>query len=291
MRSKKGLAPIVIILVVVAAAVIGVGFVMMQKSGKTGLPAVSLLGGMGLNPNCKYNDPDLCKFFNKMMAGDMFKNGFSGTSTTTDKSGKKMVSKFESEGTDKTHMMTTENGKETFNFIKIGNASYTKDYSDGKWTKTAVEGTKATTTQTQGFNANDIKDMFNEQKTQEDKTTYKKIGKEACGLYTCFKYQVINPDMAGTTEYIFFDDNSYTMRKTETVSGDGMVSDFEFDYSPVSITEPSPIKTNPANTQVNPIGPPGTGVSKEELQELMQQYQNNPPSENLPTEEPTEQPQ
>lgn len=279
MQRQKGFAPLLIVIIVVV--VIGVGYVLMQKSGKA--PVVPGLGSVGLNPNCKYNDPDLCKFFNKMMTGDMFKNGFSGTSTTTDKSGKKMVSRFESVGSDKTHMMTSENGKETFNFIKIGNASYMKDYSDGTWIKTVMEEPKTTEgKQTGGFSPEDMKNMFSKEKTAEDKTIFKKIGKEACGPYSCFKYQSINPDMADITQYIFFDDATYTMRKTQTVSKDGMVTEFEFDYNPVSITEPSPLKASPpAGTKVPPIGPPGTGtdMSQEELQKLMQQYQKNPPAQ------------
>lgn len=215
-----------------------------------------------------------------MMTGDFMKNGFAGTSTMTDKSGKKTVSRFESQGADKTHMMTTENGKETFNFIQIGNATYMKDYSDSKWLKTVTEATKPEGKQTSGFNADEIKKMFNKEKQEEDKTTYKKIGKEKCGQYNCFKYQVMNPAvMVDITEYIFFDDSSYTMRKTQTVSQNGTVTEFEFDYNPVSISEPSPLKTLPNGTKVMPIGPPGTGMSQEQLQKLMEQYQNNPPGE------------
>lgn len=264
-----------ILLVLVVVVVLGGGYFMMNKSGKTSiLPGV---GGLGLNPNCKYNDPDLCKFINKMTSGDFMKNGFSGNTTMTDKSGKKTLSRIESQG-EKMHMVTSVDGKETFNFIKIDDATYMKDYSDGKWLKQVtpkVETTPGVGQNTQQSNIEDFKNMF---KDQEDKITYKKIGKEACGSYNCFKYQVVNSDRVDTTEYILFDDNAYMMRKTQSVAKDGAVTEFEFDYGPVNISEPSPVKSLP----VVPVGTgsSGTGMNQEELQKLMEQYQNNSSEEN-----------
>lgn len=274
MPDNKKPSSLVLLVVLVAVVLLGGGYFMMNKGGK--VPALPGVGGLGLNSNCKYNDPDLCKFLNKMMTGDFMKNGFSGNTTMTDKSGKKTLSRIESQG-EKMQMVTSVDSKETFNFIKIGDTTYMKDYSDGKWLKQVTPKVETTPGASQNFQQAGVEEFKNMFKEQEDKTTYKKIGKEACGSYNCFKYQIVNSDRTDTTEYIFFDDNAYMMRKTQSVTKDGTTTEFEFDYGPVNITEPSPVKSLPsvpAGTEST-----GTGTNQEELQKLMEQYQQNPPVE------------
>lgn len=51
-------------------------------------------------------------------------------------------------------------------------------------------------------------------------------------------------------EYILFDDKDYLLRKTITEGPDNNLATSEFDYSKITISEPSPIKEGPANIQI-----------------------------------------
>lgn len=227
MSKQSGLAPIVIIIAVVLVAAAG-GFFLLNKGGG----GVSLPGGVGLNPNCKYNDPDLCKFINNFK----LTNSYSAKSVTTDKSGTKTDSIFEGVGEDKTHMVLSQNNKETFNVITISDTTYTKDYTDNKWWKQKQpKQEKQVENQT-----NPVEEI--KMSETEDKTTYKKTGMEACGSMQCFKYQIIDPQNTDTTEYIWFDNSQYMLRKERSEGKDGTATETTFTYSGVSIAEPSPTK-------------------------------------------------
>lgn len=242
MKNEKGFIPVVLAVVVVAVVAVG-GYVMLQKNksstGKMMLPEIKLPGA-GLNPNCELKDPDLCKYVNKFSTMTQFESGFSGRTVTTDKSGKKSESLWEMEGTGKSHFVTYDAGKELFNTIIIGDTTYTKDMKDNKWWKYVAK--KEEGKETEGmFDPEKIKKEFADAfKEEKDKTTYKKIGKEACGSLTCFKYQMMNPDVA-VTEYLYFDDREYLMRKMR-IESEGSVTETVYDYNKVSVKEPSPVK-------------------------------------------------
>ncbi|MCL5784385.1 MAG: hypothetical protein M1142_03465 [Patescibacteria group bacterium] len=264
-KSQSGFAPIVIIAVVALVAAVG-GYFVLGKGGGGSVPG--LPGGIGLNPNCKYNDPDLCKFINN------FKDlkTYSIKSTTTAKSQPKMENLLELSGDDKFHMVTSENAKENYNVITIGDTTYTKDYSDNKWWKQVAPKQKEENTKIK--DEVDVKDTV-----EEDKTTYKKIGMEACGSLQCFKYQVISPDMTDITEYIFFDNNQYMLRKTREEVKDGTVSEADYAYSGVNIQVPSPVKEAKPGQIITPTGAV-PGVSEKDLEEWQkaaQQVQNQTP--------------
>ncbi len=236
----KGISKTVVLVVIAVLLIGGGAFYFMTMRGGSANP-LSRIIKKPLNPNCEYKDPDLCKFFNN------YKDLPSFTMVTNSKfEGVAMESKFESQGQDKSHIVTSESGKESMNIINIGDTTYTKDYTDNKWFKqTHKPDPNITPTQ-----SNDIKDAFNDKKQMEDKTEYKAMGKEACGNMMCFKYQVITPGNEETTDYIWFDDNDYLLRKQSTVGKDGSVSESTFSYDSVSITEPSPVKE----------GEPGVGT-------------------------------
>lgn len=281
--NQKGIAPIAIVVaVVVVLAAAGGYYFMSQKGGGPSIPGVPSLT---LNPNCKHNDPNLCKFLNN------WKNikQFSVKSTTSVKSGPGSEVIFEINGEDKFHMMMSEGGKENWNVITIGDTTYTKDYSDNKWWK--QESSKK----------EDLKDQFDfkfdesDDKEAEDKTTYKAMGEEPCGNMTCFKYQVINPDSDGDTEYIWFDNKQYLLRKQQIVSKDGTISTSEFNYSGVNISEPSPTKDAKEDQIIVPGGGAIPAMSQQDKQDLenaqkegaqmMQQLQNyTPPSDDSSTD-------
>lgn len=270
--SKK-FAPIVIITVAAVAL-----FLAGCSQSTSGIPGVSSLT---LNPNCKYNDPDLCKFVNNFKD---FKD-YSSQSQTTSKQGKS-EQLFESSGDNKSHMATTENGKETYNLITIGDTTYTKDYTDNKWWKQVTPKQQNSPAPTANQQTN-IKDEITKSE-QEDKTTYQKIDKEPCGGLTCFKYQVLDPQNQTSKEFLYFDDKEYLLRKTRSEASDGSVTESQISYK-VSITAPSPTKDAKPDQIILPTG---SGNSPQFDMSTIQQtapaqtpQDNNPPPDTSTTQD------
>lgn len=282
--NQKGLAPIAVIALVVIIAVLGGGYYFMsQKGGVLSLPG--LPGGVTLNPNCKYNDPDLCKFLNNWKT---LKN-YKVVSKVASKTGPVSEVTFQLAGEDRFHMMMSQGGKENWNTIMIGDITYTKDYSDNKWWK-----------QKQSKQKDEVKEKFDFKfedsiEQTEDKTEYKKDGKEACGSMQCFKYQVIIPGQTDMKETIWFDDREYLLRKMRTEDKEGNITETEFTYQGVSISEPSPTKDAKEDQVILPGGAVMPGISEsdkkelekyqQESQKMMQQYQNYTPPDDSGSEE------
>lgn len=280
MKNQKGFAPIILIVaVLVAAAVIGAGYVIINK-GKPGtagiLPKVQLPGAVTLNANCKLNDPELCKYVNQ--AGQMtsaFEKGFSGKSVTTMKDGKKTESVWEMQGS-KSHFQSLTDGKEDANVIIIGNTTYTKDMADGKWFKYTAKTAGEESSANSLFDINQLKSTIEDAvKEGEDKATYKALGKAPCGNLTCFKYQIIEPALGETTTYLYFDDRQYMIRMMEATSSFGTTTS-TFSYDPISINEPSPVKADERFNMYDPsvmekIQGSTSSIDMEKLQQNLQQ--------------------
>ncbi len=294
MRKDQGIAPIIIV-IIVAVVAIG-GYFFLQKSGKApGLPLPSMVS---LNPNCKFNDPDLCKYVNRTIGADYFGKSMAIKGTTKDKSGKAVSEMMmESEGQDKSHVVVSQDGKEITNTITIGKTTYIKDSKDGKWWKQTVEEPKTPDAQKaeSTFDPKKLKDEFSQ---KEDKTTFKKIGKESCGSLTCFKYQIVNPDSTDVTEYVYFDDQEYILRKMVTVTKDGETSETTFEFGTAKVSEPSPTKDVPKGENIYMMGVPGAGMMnqqnnsqmKEQQNKMMQEIQKSNTQYKAPAEAPPDQP-
>lgn len=259
--GEAGIAPIAIIIAVVLVIAAAGGYFALNKNSSSPLSQVAnVIPAVGLNPNCKHNDPELCKFLNNWK--DL--KQYSVKSTMTSKGAPTSTTLLEISGEDKFHMLSSENNKESYNTITIGDTTYTKDYSDNKWWK-----------QVQKKQKDDPKEKFNfkfdEDKTDkptEDKTTYKSLGKESCASLNCFKYQVINPDNSDFTEFIWFDDKEYRLRKEAMEGKDGSKTESEFSYSGVNISAPSPTKDASPDQIIAPTGAALPGLSEQEKKEI-----------------------
>ena len=276
MKQNKGFIPIIIAIVAVVA-VGAVGFFILRKSKFVGvIPAIKIPGtsGIGLNTNCKLNDPELCRYMDKSIKmADSYKTGFIGSSTTTDKTGKKSESRWEMRD-DRTHFVTLENGKEQSNIIVIGNTTYTKDLSDNKWTKFTLKSEQGDKNLF-SFDVEEMKNRFKDTiKDTEDKMTYKSLGKESCGSLTCFKYEIINPLVTDIKEYVYFDDQEYIMRKMRIEDKSGLVTETMFEFKTVTIDEPSPIKESPASNLFEDQGSSTSSIDAEKLQQFIEQMKS-----------------
>ncbi|HKU18580.1 MAG TPA: hypothetical protein VJP80_04865 [Candidatus Saccharimonadales bacterium] len=270
-KKEQGVGHIgAIVVMVVVAAVAVSGYVVWKKhNDMAGVnPAVS---AALKNVQCSMSDKDLCKFFASLKAQ---KYSTINSSTTAD--GKTNTSLIQTEGTDKFHMKST--GELTYETITIGNTIYTKDTTDNKWWKQTIAQADISkyTDNTASPNLTEP-----DSTTTSKQPTYKKLGTEACGNLTCFKYQVIDPNNPGTSEYIWFDTKSYQLRRDRTVDG-GTTLDSTFSYDTVTIVAPSPTKDLGANQylvpgQSQPVTIPSANTSTpsaQDLQNLINQYQN-----------------
>jgi len=243
MENKKGFAPILVVALVVVVIAGVAGYIFMSNKGGSALPKVNIPGvKTALDSKCKFNDAELCKYINKGMAQDMSKLNYTIKTASTDSEGKKSNSEMKMDNKGNTQIVSSEKGKETSNIIVMGNITYMKDFTDNKWFKMENESEDG---QEMGDmpNMESIKEEFEK---QQENIEYKKIGKEACGTLTCFKYQIIDPTLTDTTQYIYFDDREYLMRKMKTEDQSGYSYEMIFEYGPVTITAPSPVKEMPS---------------------------------------------
>lgn len=266
-KKKSSLLTIVLIIVVLAALAVFY-FLVYKKSGNSVVSKV-----VPVSSTCKYNDPDLCKFIN----GWKDVKYYTVNSTSTFE-GKEIKFVMKSIGDDKSQIVSSADNTENMNIITIGNDTYTKDYTDNKWVK-------STRTLQTDNDANLVKDdlKFDDKaESVKDKTEYKKVGIEACGKLTCFKYQVIDPAITDSTEYIFFDNKQYQLRKTISVGPDNNQSTSEFDYSKISIDIPSPIKESESAAAPGAEAP--AQMSQEQIQAAVDQMNANSSAEELSEE-------
>lgn len=264
-KSNKTVLIVVIAVIVIGALAFGY-FKFFGKQGGT----VSNVLSPSSSSECKQDDPDLCKFLNNWKnPGDMTMS-FSTTGGGTANQGV-----FKLDG-DNSEMTSVTAGKEDMHIVSIGETTYTLDYTDNKWwkyTPTASEESDSVVSETKeslDFDA-------------DGQTTYKKIGEEACGKFNCFKYQVIESGNTESTEYIYFDDKDYLLRKTRSESS-GVISESTVEYGNVSVSAPSPVKEgNPYGATVNT----DSGASQAELEAALDQInaQQGAQTDEYPTEE------
>ncbi|MBA2279275.1 hypothetical protein H0V99_02465 [Candidatus Saccharibacteria bacterium] len=238
--DQQGAVHLVISIVLVLTAVGGVGYYVMnkQKKDKAGTEVQSV-ANKEVEKACKQeiDDQDFCKFASNWSQDDNYKVVMSNTSAEGTS-----VMTFEIQGKDKSRSVTTMNGAEVAAFVSIGNTSYIKDLSDGAWTKyTSDAPTDANVTDDLDFN---FSEDDTDTTTPPDNTEYKKLDKEACGNLTCFKYQIVDPEEPNVTQFIWFDDKDYKLRRMVLTNTEGS-SDMIYSYETVNIIEPSPVKEAP----------------------------------------------
>ncbi len=248
--SRGVFNPLVVILIVVVLGVIGfAGWkISSKKDTKSSTAAVVNNSAVESACNKEINDKVFCKF----AAHFSLTSSYKSTITSTDDKG--TVSKIDVENDTKSNSsMTTKDaaGKETSAFITLDNASYIKDEADGSWTKYTSSASTNTSKPTSAvkFDASDI--------TSKNTTSYKNLGKEACGNLSCYKYQVVDSTTPGTTQYIWFDSKNYQMQRWSSQDTSGSM-DMPFSYESVNIKAPSPVKeaTSPSaggSTDVNAL--------------------------------------
>jgi hypothetical protein len=128
---------------------------------------------------------------------------------------------------------STNNIEET-HIVDIGREKYIKNISQGSWTKMSAEENRA---------GNEARKLGRNLSFTDDDANLKTninflfIGKEKCNELTCFKYKIKTHDRIEVSDYIWFDDTYFYLRKTQTTS-ENSTNERTFDYKLVEITSP-----------------------------------------------------
>lgn len=233
-RGIAHIALVAVIVVVVAAVGFAAYRVMNQEKDSDTSGGASTSESQSTEVPCESDDKDLCKFFTSWKASEKYRMSTKGDDGEA---------VFEVDG-EKSRVKMTLNGN-PYEVITIGKATYTK--AGDKWYKQTIKDAEDDV-------AKDYKVDFDEPDESdetEDDSTYKKLGKEACGNLNCFKYEVIEKGSTGDKQYIWFDDKDYQLRRVQSVTKDG-TTDMTFEYSNVTISEPSPVTELGENQYIVP---------------------------------------
>lgn len=232
-RDQSGIGvAIIIIIVFVLAAIAGAAYFVFNRESNTvknsATSVVSKAENQKALEQCKkeYNDDDLCKALSNFMGSKQYQT------TMTSAGGGSNYSYIEVDG-DKTYTKYTVNGK-SVETIAVGDTRYTKDNSDNKWWK-------------QVFKSDSKTDMTDDLKFDTNfdnstvKTTYAKIGQEACDKLTCVKYKVTESN-SKDIQYIWIDTKDHLIRKWSIESADGSKMESSYTYNKKSIDIPKDTK-------------------------------------------------
>lgn len=269
--SKSSQNGFVHIIAIVAAVILvgGLGYVGYRTFSNNGLGGSSAdrVARIMATKECmdEYDDADLCKFLNSWNDNQKVKIV---TSSTIE--GQTNTSTVTVDG-DKSHMKIE--GEIAMETITIGDTYYTKA-GDFWWKQTTPKAEDTNTSV--GLDDYDFKEP-NEETEEKDLTKFVKSGKEACGDKNCFKYQIVDPENVETTEYIWFDDKEYLIRKSLSEGAESR-SESVFSYEGISIAAPSSVKElGPNQYIVSGQSEPQTmhdmnTSSEAEIQEMIEEY-------------------
>jgi outer membrane lipoprotein-sorting protein len=257
----------IIIAIVVLVAVGGTGWWVMNRDKNKNAADTTIQDAIE-NAKCTYDDEDLCKFFTGWKAQDSYT-----VTSVSEAEGQKSTFVMQVDGK-KTHLKM--DGALAYEVITIDGTTYTKA-GDTWWKQTSPNETAK---QYEAQTSVDFEEPASDTTAEPDKTSYNKLGKEKCGNFNCFKYEVVNPTDTGTKSFLWFDDEDYQLRRTLTTSGT-TTYDATYSYEKVSVNVPSPVKDLGPDQYIvpgqnEPISLPSAGdgmPSPEELQQLLEQYQ------------------
>ena len=240
-KNMSGLAHIqlVLVAVVVIAAVGLVGWKVYDNNSGS-VPSTGINKETQDKCMTEVNDKLFCKFTGVFAnVGD-----YKTTVNTTDPKGTSSVLELANDSNGDSSMIVKQNGKEQGSIVVYGGVTYFKDpaATDGSWFKYGANDTGKPETV-------DLKKEFLKGDFKGDngqKLEYKKIGTEACGNLTCYKYQIIDSQKPAETGFIWFDTKEFLMRRVTANDGKGTSSEMTVTYESVSISMPSPTKDIPS---------------------------------------------
>jgi outer membrane lipoprotein-sorting protein len=245
-KDNRGIAhPLFIVLAVVVIAAIGFAAwkvfadkkdtkTIVNSSGQTvTVDATAADKAAEKSCNNALHDKTLCKF----AATFTMPSAYETTITSHDSSGTSSIL-MDVDGHNNTKMIVSKDSKETLATILLNGETYVKDEASGNWIKYPKSSDSSSSSSTTDASKGVAFDKTNW--TESGTTSYKALGKEACGNLTCYKYQSTDTKTAGTTMYFWFDNKDYMMRRFSTTDSTGSM-DMTLNYKSITITAPSPV--------------------------------------------------
>lgn len=228
-HTQSGFHLVPVLAIVGVVVVFGaVGFLFWNNFGKQAVSDVALdAATKQARDECeKESDKDICRFLTNWKIDQKYRM----TSTSSD--GSKFITAVDG---DKSHVKTE--GETVYEVITIDKATYTK--GGDKWYKSTIKTPQDNVADDYKPEFGDTTDESTDTGEQKSTTTYKLVGKEACGNLTCFKYDVVD-STSEDKQTIWFDDKEYKLRKQIIETTDGK-TEMTLEYDNVSITVPSPV--------------------------------------------------
>lgn len=259
---NKKIVPIIGLLLVLG---VGIYVFMQQKNTPQVSPEIKRAQQEAM-ANCKY-DKDFCRYATSGLVA--MSGGYTMTSESTF-GGKKTKMVMKSDGKENSESTTFNEGKEEGSFISLDKTTYMKGPGETTWTEFPVTKDETGKQTTNLFDFEGLKkelgDVKNNAKAIEDTFMVKKVGSEKCGSYTCSVFEMTDKTSAGYSTKIWVDTTQYYARKMETSTKEG-VSTISFEYGPVVITKPSPVRKMPS-FDAGGINS-GAGINMEEVKKMM----------------------
>lgn len=210
--------------------------------------------------NCKY-DQSICAYMVAQM--NAFQSGLTMTSEVTDAQKTihtKTVTKMDGQG----NMQSTsyKGDKAVNDMIVVNKMMYLKDYADGQWLKMTSSEDESEAASNPFNIPQSVDELKNQLNADDMQVVYNKVGEESCGQYTCEIYESFEQANQISKSKMWIDTTMHLARKTQTTLPDGSITTLTYEYGPVSISEPSPVKE---------LSMP----SQPDIQNLMQQLPQN----------------
>ncbi|MFZ2026003.1 MAG: hypothetical protein WAV30_01820 [Microgenomates group bacterium] len=259
---NKKLVPVIGI-----ALVLGVGgFIFLQQKSTPQVSPEIKKAQQEMMANCKY-DQDFCKYAaNGIVA---MSGGYTMTSEST-YDGKKSKMVMKSDGKENSESVTYgDDGKEEGSFVSLNKTTYMKGPGETVWTEFPATKDETGKQTTNLFDFEGLKkELGDVAKDVEETLVVKKVGTERCGKFTCTIFEMTDKVSNGTTK-IWVDTTSYYARKMEMQSKDG-VSMMTFEYGPVTIQKPAPVKKMPSFDTM--MKDSGVEVNMDEIKNMMKDF-------------------
>lgn len=225
-KDQHGAGHLMIILVIVVLlGIAGAGYyVWSQNKDKDSNGNSQSAASKEAEAECKrtIEDKDLCKMASN---ADFDKENYVLVITGS-QDGEQFSWTVQNDG-DNAH--TTILGMET---ITYNGDSYMKD-TDGTWVKYPKSDDEDLT--------DDLTDNLDF--SDEEATWYTKVGKEACGSLTCFRYSYKDPNDATNNAEFWFDDKDYKIRKITSTSPEGGSMEMVITYGNAKVSPPENFTT------------------------------------------------
>lgn len=272
---NKKLVPFVGILLVLGVG----GYVFFQKNSSPAVSPEIKKAQQEMMSNCKY-DVDFCKYAASGLVA--MSGGYTMTSEST-YNGEKSTMTLKSDGKENSESTSFSGGKEQGSFISLNKTTYMKGPGETVWTEFPATKDETGKQTTNLFDFEGLKkELGNTTKETVDTLIVKRVGTEVCGKFTCIIFEMTEKISNSTTK-IWVDTKEYFARKMETKSKEG-VTTMTFNYGPVTITKPSPVKKMPAFDS-SELKDAGANINSEEIKNLMKNIPQTDTQEAAPVEE------